>query len=76
MGLPPENSPFQIRFDLANVREQVACFGSDRDVALPATLKGADLTPLKVGSMDEISAAFRKSNPAVAESKLDIVVQQ
>jgi hypothetical protein len=74
-GLPPENSPFQIRFDQANAREQIVCFGSDRDIALPAALKGADLTPLKVGSMDEISAAFRKSNPTVAEVKLDIVVQ-
>ncbi len=76
MGLPAENSPFQIRFDLANVREQVVCFGSDRDIALPTALKGADLTPLKVGSMDEISAAFKKSNPSVSETKLDIVVQK
>ena len=75
LGLPPENSPFQIRFDQANAREQVVCFGSDRDIALPTALKGADLTPLKVGSMDEISAAFKKSNPNVAESKLEISVQ-
>ena len=72
--LPPENSPFKIKFDQAG-REQIACFASTRDLALPANLKGADLTPLKVGSMEEISKAFRASNPTVAEAKLDIVIQ-
>lgn len=74
ISLPPENSPFKIKFDQAG-REQIACFGSTRDLALPANLKGADLTPLKVGSMEEISKAFRASNPSVAEAKLDIVIQ-
>jgi curli biogenesis system outer membrane secretion channel CsgG/peptidoglycan hydrolase-like protein with peptidoglycan-binding domain len=72
--LPPENSPFKIKFDKTG-REQIVCFGSSRDLALPANLKAADLTPLKVGSMEEISKAFRASNPAVAEAKLDIVIQ-
>ena len=70
-----ENSPFKIKFDQAG-KEQITCFASERDLALPANLKGADLTPLKVGSMDEIAQAFRKSNPTVAEGKLDIVIQQ
>lgn len=74
LSLPPENSPFKIKFDQPG-REQIACFASERDLALPANLKGADLTPLKVGSMDEISTAFRKANPTVAESKLDITIQ-
>lgn len=74
MTLPPENSPFKIKFDQAG-KEQIACYASERDLALPANLKGADLTPLKVGSMDEIANAFRKSNPAVAEAKLDISIQ-
>ncbi|MDP2809905.1 MAG: DUF4384 domain-containing protein [Rhodocyclaceae bacterium] len=74
MSLPPENSPFKIKFDRAG-REQIACYASDRDLALPANLKGADLTPLKVGSMDEIANAFRKANPSVAEAKLDVVIQ-
>lgn len=74
MTLPPENSPFKIKFDQAG-KEQIACYASERDLALPANLKGADLTPLKVGSMDEIANAFRKSNPSVAEAKLDISIQ-
>lgn len=74
MSMPPANAPFKITFDKAG-REQVACYASDRDVALPPNLKGADLAPLKVGSMDEIAQAFRKSNPSVAEAKLDIVIQ-
>lgn len=73
-GLPPEGSPFKIRFDKPG-QEQIVCYASDRDLPLPANLKGADLTPLKVGSTDEISVAFKKSNPNVAEAKLDIVVR-
>lgn len=74
LTLPPVNSPFKIKFDQIG-KEQVACYASERDLALPANLKGADLTPLKVGSMDEIANAFRKSNPSVAEAKLDISIQ-
>lgn len=74
LTLPPENSPFQIKFDKAG-KEQITCFASERDLALPVSLKGADLAPLKVGSMDEIANAFRKANPSVAEAKLDISVQ-
>ena len=74
ISLPPENSPFQIKFDKAG-REQIACYASNRDLALPAMLKGPDLTPLKVGSIDEIGKAFRASNPSIAEAKLDIVIQ-
>jgi peptidoglycan hydrolase-like protein with peptidoglycan-binding domain len=74
MSLPPEGSPFKIRFDQPG-KEQITCFASDRDLPLPASLKGADLTPLKVGSLEEISTAFRKSNPNVAEAKLEIVIR-
>lgn len=74
ISLPPENSPFQIKFDKPG-KEQIVCYGSNRDLALPAALKAADLTPLKVGSMDEIGKAFRASNPSIAEAKLDITIQ-
>lgn len=73
-SLPPEGSPFRIRFDKPG-QEQIICFASDRDIPLPANLKGADLTPLKVASVDELSVAFKKANPNVAEAKLDIVVR-
>lgn len=74
ISLPPENSPFKIKFDSVG-REQIACYGSSRELPLPANLKGADLTPLKVGSMEEIAKAFRAANPSVSEAKLDILIQ-
>jgi hypothetical protein len=74
MSLPPEGSPFKIRFDNPG-HEQIVCYASDRDLPLPANLKAADLTPLKVGSIDEIGVAFRKSNPNVAEARLDVTVR-
>lgn len=74
MSLPPEGSPFKIRFDQPG-QEQIVCYASDRDLPLPPNLKAADLTPLKVGSLEEIATAFRKSNPNVAEAKLPITVR-
>ncbi|CAA7614602.1 Peptidoglycan-binding domain 1 protein [Candidatus Terasakiella magnetica] len=75
MGIPGDNVPFKIKFDKAGAREQVACIGSDRDIALPSNLKAGDLTPLRVGSIEEVVAAFKQSNPMVSDAKLDIVVQ-
>lgn len=74
MSLPPEGSPFKIRFDQPG-QEQIVCYASERDLPLPPNLKGADLTPLKVGSVEEITTAFRKSNPNVAEAKLEVMVR-
>jgi curli biogenesis system outer membrane secretion channel CsgG/peptidoglycan hydrolase-like protein with peptidoglycan-binding domain len=74
MSLPPEGSPFKIRFDQPG-QEQIVCYASDRDLPLPPSLKAADLTPLKVASLEEIAAAFRKSNPNIAEAKLPITVR-
>ncbi len=74
MSLPPDGSPFKIRFDQPG-QEQIVCYASDRDLPLPPSLKAADLTPLKVGSLEEIATAFRKSNPNVAEAKLPITVR-
>lgn len=74
MSLPPEGSPFKIRFDQPG-QEQIVCYASERDLPLPANLKAADLTPLKVASLEEIAQAFRKSNPNVAEAKLEITVR-
>lgn len=74
MSLPPEGSPFKIRFDQPG-REQIVCYASERDLPLPANLKAADLTPLKVASLEEIAQAFRKSNPNIAEAKLEITVR-
>lgn len=75
MTLPGDTVPFKIKFDKAGAREQVTCIASDRDVALPAALKANDLTPLRVGSMEEVVSAFKQSNPMASDAKLDIVVQ-
>lgn len=75
MSIPDEGTPFKIRFDRSGAREQVFCLGSDREVALPANLKGGDLVPLNVSSTEEVVSAFKKSNPLVGEAKLDISVQ-
>ena len=74
LTLPPEGSPFKIRFDRPG-KEQIACFASERDLPLPANLKGVDLMPLKIGSLEEIAVGFRKSNPSIAEAKLEITVR-
>jgi len=74
MSLPPEGAPFKIRFDQPG-QEEIVCYASERDLPLPANLKAADLTPLKVASLEEIATAFRKSNPNVAEAKLPITVR-
>lgn len=74
LSLPPEGSPFKIRFDQTG-QEQILCFASERDLPLPVNLKGPDLMPLKVASLNELSSAFRKLNPNVAEARLDIVIR-
>lgn len=74
VSLPPENSPFKIRFDQPNAREQIVCFGSDRDMSLPPILQGGDLVPLRIG-MDDVRAAFARANPAVGEAIMDIQVR-
>lgn len=75
MGLPGDTVPFKIRFDKSGARETVLCLASERDIALPPELKSSDLVPLRVGGLDDIVQAFKRSNPAVSEAKLDIVVQ-
>jgi hypothetical protein len=74
MSLPAESSPFKIKFDQAG-GEKIVCYASSRDMVVPPAVKGDDLTPLQVRSMDEIGNAFRQSNPQLAESTLDIVVR-
>jgi hypothetical protein len=74
MSLPAESSPFKIKFDQAG-GEKIVCYASSRDMVVPPAVKGDDLTPLQVRSMDEIGNAFRQSNPQLAESTLDIIVR-
>jgi peptidoglycan hydrolase-like protein with peptidoglycan-binding domain len=73
MSLPSEKSPFKIKFDKTG-NEQLACYASNHDLAVPSNIKGEDLTPLQVGSMGDIGNAFRKTDPKLSEAKLDIII--
>ena len=56
----PGKQRFQIVASPKGVRETVACFATERDVLaeLPAAVAGTDFTPLAVGSIAELKAAF------------------
>ena len=66
--------PVKIRFDQAG-SEVISCLASETEVPLPAQLKEKDLTRLLVGSLDEIDSIFRRANPNVSTSRLNITVQ-
>jgi peptidoglycan hydrolase-like protein with peptidoglycan-binding domain len=60
--IPSRGAPFQIRFDQPQSQEEVACIASDREVGmhLPLDLKGKDLAPLPVASLDELIGVFEE----------------
>ncbi|MCK9283911.1 MAG: DUF4384 domain-containing protein [Rhodocyclaceae bacterium] len=65
---------FKIRFDRAGT-ERVGCVGADRELVVPAGLKGArDLTPLPVRSLNDVVGQFKQANPAAVASFVDITV--
>ncbi len=65
---------FKIRFDRAG-QERVACIAADRELVVPATLKGtSDLTPLAVKSLDEVVGMFKLNNPVSVSSTIEITV--
>jgi peptidoglycan hydrolase-like protein with peptidoglycan-binding domain/curli biogenesis system outer membrane secretion channel CsgG len=60
--IPDDGAGFDIVFDRPGANEEVVCFASPKEVgvSLPRELKRDDLTPLPVGSMDELIEAFNK----------------
>jgi len=62
LEIPGRSSAFQIEFENAGSMEEVACMGSNREVAmhLPRSLRKPDLTPLPVEALDEVIAAYRE----------------
>lgn len=73
--MPLPSGGFKIKFDRRG-RERVACVGDDREVVVPAALKGSrDLAPLPVRSLDEVIGQFRQINPTAATSVVEITVQ-
>lgn len=66
---------FKIQFDRAG-QERVACISADRELVVPAALRGTkDLTPLKVQSLDEVVSQFKASNPVATANTIDITVR-
>jgi len=71
MHLP--SGGFKIRFDQAG-RERVACIGADRELIVPASVRGAqDLRPLG-RALDDIVNQFKQNNPTAVASFVEITV--
>lgn len=66
---------FKIQFDRVGL-ERVACIAADRELVVPATLRGTkDLTALKVKSLDEVVSQFKSNNPVSTASMIEITVR-
>jgi hypothetical protein len=59
---PGTKGAFDIRFDKDHVKEAVACVASNDElgVKLPSQLKGDDLAPLPVASLQDMISNFRQ----------------
>ena len=75
-GVRIPSGGFKIRFDRPGP-ERVACIGSDRELVIPGSLRGArDLSPLPVKSVDEVIGQYKQNNPSAVVSMVDITVSQ
>ena len=64
---------FRIKFDRSG-SERVACIGADREVVVPASIRGTpDLRPLG-RSLDDIVSQFKQGNPAAEVRQMTITV--
>ncbi|MEN9372655.1 MAG: hypothetical protein RIR79_207 [Pseudomonadota bacterium] len=73
--VPLGTGGFKIKFDSAG-RERVACIASDRALIAPASLSEAqDLNLLPFKSLEQIIEQFKKINPVMTNSIVDIKVQ-
>jgi len=56
----PGAGQFRLVMNAGGITETVACFATERDVLaeLPDEMKQGDLEPLRVGSLDQVKAAF------------------
>ena len=75
LQIPLPTGGFKIKFDKSG-RERVACVASDRELLVPAALRDArDLSPLTVGSLDQVLALFKDINPVMTSNIVDISVR-
>lgn len=66
---------FKIRFDRAG-QERVACIAADRELVVPAALRGTrDLTALNVKSLDDVVSQFKSNNPVSTANMIEITVR-
>lgn len=66
---------FKIKFDRAG-QERVACIAADRELVVPAALRGTkDLTALNVKSLDEVVSQFKSNNPVSTANTIEITVR-
>lgn len=73
-GIRLPSGGFKIRFDKPGA-ERVACIGSDRELIVPGSVRGArDLSPLAVKSVDDVIGQFKQNNPTAVTSMVEITV--
>ncbi len=75
LQVPLPTGGFKIKFDKAG-RERIGCVGSDRELVIPANMANTnDLSPLSTKSIDEVIAQFKKLNPDMTSSLVEITVR-
>lgn len=73
----PGSAPFDLVPERPGVTEEVLCVAAGSEIGreLPPLLKADDLTPLPVGSLDEVEALLRQSSPSgIATAKLPLTI--
>lgn len=79
LTVPSVDAGFAIVFEQPGALEEVACYGSEREIGLllPDNLKVADLTPLPVASLNDLGSAFLKIDQGgLASARLRLPVIQ
>ena len=75
LQVPLPTGGFKIKFDKPG-RERVACVASDRELLVPPGLRDAkDLSPLPVGSLEQVVGLFKEINPVMTSNIVDISVR-
>jgi len=73
--IPLPTGGFKIKFDRPG-RERVMCIASDRELVIPQMLIGSrDLAPLAIRPLENILDQFKKINPTITASTVEITVQ-
>jgi curli biogenesis system outer membrane secretion channel CsgG len=77
--VPGDAAQFEMVMEGPSDQEEVLCLASSLELGLklPEHLKAADLTPLRVSSLDEVAQSFRRvSRGQVVEARLPIRVKR